>query len=182
MVESLSPRAQVATFEEQLKTLSPTVTTPIVSRVAGLPDVFRFEVCSGSLTSSTATILPVKTASLCPPVKMNHRSFRDGDGKQWQVWLVSPRIVDRRKGERRSRQGALSSAGERRRSTDRRVSGLARASVLPASFAAGWLCFESETGEKRRLYPVPENWDELSDEQLSELSRKGREVATRQLV
>jgi hypothetical protein len=113
---------------------------------------------------------------------MNHRSFKDRDGKLWQVWLVSPRIVDRRKRERRSLQVAVPSAGERRRNPDRRVSTLGRASVLPASFAAGWLCFESETGEKRRLYPVPENWDGLGDDQLWNLSRKAREVTVRQLI
>jgi hypothetical protein len=113
---------------------------------------------------------------------MNHRSFTDRDGKLWQVWLVSPRIVDRRKGERRSRQVALTSAGERRQNSDRRTSTLGRASVLPPSFAAGWLCFESSAGEKRRLYPVPENWDELGDDQLWNLSRKAREVTVRQLI
>ena len=110
---------------------------------------------------------------------MNHRSFRDPEGKQWQVWLVSPRIVDRRQGDRRSGQEALPTAGDRRRYDDRRRSSLGRASVLPASFAAGWLCFESETGEKRRLYPVPANWDNLSEIQLWALTRNAAPVPAR---
>jgi hypothetical protein len=32
--------------------------------------------------------------------------------------------------------------------------------------AAGWLCFESG-GEKRRLTPVPHNWEEADERALS---------------
>jgi hypothetical protein len=41
--------------------------------------------------------------------------------------------------------------------------------------AAGWLCFESE-GEKRRLAPVPENWDNADERELAHFcaSAKGR--------
>jgi hypothetical protein len=33
--------------------------------------------------------------------------------------------------------------------------------------AAGWLCFESQ-GEKRRLAPVPENWEKADERALVE--------------
>jgi hypothetical protein len=40
-----------------------------------------------------------------------------------------------------------------------------RWSYLPAEFGQGWLCFESPVG-KRRLTPIPANWDEADDTQL----------------
>lgn len=46
---------------------------------------------------------------------------------------------------------------------------VARDHHLPAEYREGWLAFESAHGEKRRLAPVPENWDSLSDEKLSML-------------
>jgi hypothetical protein len=37
--------------------------------------------------------------------------------------------------------------------------------------ASGWLCFESGE-ERRRLYPVPEDWESLDDRQLLALCRQ----------
>ena len=41
--------------------------------------------------------------------------------------------------------------------------------------ASGWLCFESN-GEKRRLAPVPENWNRADEIELADFcdSAKGR--------
>ena len=36
---------------------------------------------------------------------------------------------------------------------------------LPDALGGGWLCFES-AGEKRRLHPIPSDWDAASDLQL----------------
>jgi hypothetical protein len=38
-------------------------------------------------------------------------------------------------------------------------------SYLPEEFGDGWLCFESKFS-KRRLTPVPDNWEELSQDEL----------------
>ena len=43
-----------------------------------------------------------------------------------------------------------------------------RWSHLPAEFANGWLCFESDFS-KRRLTPVPSRWEEFSDDELNRL-------------
>lgn len=40
---------------------------------------------------------------------------------------------------------------------------------LRGTFQAGWLCFDSGV-EKRRLSPIPDNWQELGDEQLARLA------------
>ena len=50
-------------------------------------------------------------------------------------------------------------------------------SQLPGTYPQGWLCFESGA-EKRRLSPIPDDWQTLSDEQLERLSERA-EVAAR---
>ena len=46
---------------------------------------------------------------------------------------------------------------------------VARDHHLPEEYREGWLVFESVHGEKRRLAPVPHNWDTLGDQELSRL-------------
>jgi hypothetical protein len=48
---------------------------------------------------------------------------------------------------------------------------------LRATFKHGWLCFESNA-EKRRLSPIPRNWESLSDRKLEELWRQAELAAT----
>jgi len=48
--------------------------------------------------------------------------------------------------------------------------------VLHGEMKNGWLTFESMTGCLRRLAPVPENWDQLSAEQLEPLCMRASEV------
>jgi hypothetical protein len=49
---------------------------------------------------------------------------------------------------------------------------------LKGTYQQGWLCFDSGT-EKRRLSPIPDHWQGLSDAQLQELVARA-EVAGRQ--
>jgi hypothetical protein len=46
---------------------------------------------------------------------------------------------------------------------------VARDHHLPEEYREGWLVFESAHGEKRRLAPIPKNWEALSDRELSAL-------------
>jgi len=50
-------------------------------------------------------------------------------------------------------------------------------SQLKGTFAQGWLCYDSGT-EKRRLSPIPESWQTLSEEALARLAQQA-EVAGR---
>ena len=67
------------------------------------------------------------------------RHFRDKDGVEWQVFL-----------------------------TARGSNAVSRGHVLPEAYREGWLVFESAL-EKRRLAPVPANWESLPNEALSAL-------------
>jgi hypothetical protein len=67
------------------------------------------------------------------------RTFESPDGATWSVWEVIPDRVS----EFRSTNG----------------------SHLPRDMADGWLCFDCGT-EKRRLAPLPANWQERSEEDL----------------
>lgn len=44
---------------------------------------------------------------------------------------------------------------------------IARDQHLPEAYREGWLAFESAHGEKRRLAPVPKDWESLTDRELS---------------
>ena len=96
---------------------------------------------------------------------MAHRSFRDSQGREWEVWPVSLSYI-----ERRSEEGPGPPAGRERR---RRPSFRARVS---APWSGGWLAFETK-GEKRRLAPFPEDWFGKTDAELEALCRRGVEVA-----
>ena len=50
-----------------------------------------------------------------------------------------------------------------------------RGRLLPDEMAAGWLCFDSP-GEKRRLYPIPDGWDESAETELWQMCRDARPV------
>jgi hypothetical protein len=79
-------------------------------------------------------------------------TFRDGAGVEWMVWRVVPG------------QHAVTSS---------------RVTTLPEELADGWLCFESVAG-KRRVYPVPPDWETLSPAHLEILCRAGVPVAPKQ--
>jgi hypothetical protein len=103
---------------------------------------------------------------------MAHRSFTDTSGVQWEVWDVVPQWADRRSGNERRRMSVDDVAdppvleqrrgGERRRASD---AGTPRVKI-GGGFVGGWLAFESAV-EKRRLSPIPPEWDRASDAELS---------------
>lgn len=82
------------------------------------------------------------------------------------VWFVSPSSAERRHETRREVKNASYSGGDRRAVPDRRRHPQRARSVVAPGYEGGWLCFESERGEKRRLIPVPENWEQGDADQL----------------
>ena len=55
-----------------------------------------------------------------------------------------------------------------------------RATLLHGSpFSGGWLTFESATGERRRLAPLPERWEHYTRDRLDLLRRVARRVERR---
>ena len=95
---------------------------------------------------------------------MAHREFIDSIGRRWDVWTVIPEFAERRRGA-----PAELPFVDRRRREEFRV-------PLGSKWSGGWLAF-STTGERRRLAPYPENWTELSGEELEALCE--RAVPTR---
>ncbi len=82
---------------------------------------------------------------------MASRTFTDRSGVLWTVWDVVP--------------GTHSPQP-------------AHLAALPEEMAGGWLCFESAS-EKRRMFPVPPEWERLADDKLEILLRAGIPVAPR---
>jgi hypothetical protein len=111
---------------------------------------------------------------------VGHKAFVDQKGEIWDVWLVLPTSAERRRVERRAATGAggLTYAGEERRGRipDRRLSKSGPRSPIDKEYSQGWLCFESHSGEKRRLVPVPEKWEQLTTPELIKLCRAAKRV------
>ena len=74
---------------------------------------------------------------------MASRIFKDPAGTLWTVWDVIPGTHN---------------------------PGTRQLQALPEEMSGGWLCFESLAG-KRRLYPIPAGWEELSEDRLDLLCR-----------
>ena len=112
---------------------------------------------------------------------MTHRSFKDKEGKLWDVWQVHPSAAERRFVQRRVNDDERGDALERRSGDERRVGEkehtISRATIAP-EFTYGWLCFET-AGEKRRLAPVPEGWDRADDETIEQWCCVAKPVARR---
>jgi hypothetical protein len=108
---------------------------------------------------------------------MPHRSFRDEMGRQWDVWDVVPTAVERRIAKAPPRAPAI----ERRKIQETRV-------VVPDRLQKGWLAFQSDR-ERRRLAPIPGEWDDMTATELLELLNQAdrrfhadRRFARRQVV
>ena len=100
---------------------------------------------------------------------MGYRIFRDSAGTEWQTWDVVPRLAERRVSDRRLTP-ASSPVIERRRREDRRTKAGQRPS-LTSGLGKGWLCFEAAL-EKRRLTPIPGDWERCGTSRLEEYCRE----------
>ena len=106
---------------------------------------------------------------------MAYREFTDAHGVYWEVWDVQRDATERRKhGERRRRLAPPFDGEERRHRPDRRTAAMRSAAMRSASVSAnptaspgapgltrGWLAFQSRH-EKRRLEPIPPDWERAS--------------------
>jgi hypothetical protein len=99
---------------------------------------------------------------------MGYRVFKDSQGTEWQTWDVVPQLTERREIERRVKMEPVEHA-DRRRAPDRRVM-KGRRPALTAGLDGGWLCFENAL-EKRRLTPIPEDWQRCSAAELEQYCR-----------
>jgi hypothetical protein len=86
---------------------------------------------------------------------MAAREFKDGRGREWRVWDVRP--------------------DELHPSTKDET-------YLAQLYYTGWLVFENKKGDdKRRLYPIPNGWQELPAAELEVLLEKAEVVPARKL-
>ena len=90
------------------------------------------------------------------------RTFVDSSGREWSAFDVVPRENERRHRDRRTPDHEDSSFD--RREADRRVT-IGGQSSLASHVSQGWLCFERGV-DRRRLVPIPADWEQCSDEQL----------------
>jgi hypothetical protein len=107
---------------------------------------------------------------------MAHRQFIDETGAEWTVYDVVPRADDRRKHDRRQDDASTVNDGDDRRAEDRRVT---LRSSRPVRLTRGWLCFEREEGERRRLQPIPDKWHHFPDTELVALLQEARPAPRR---
>jgi hypothetical protein len=106
-----------------------------------------------------------------------YRLLVDSMRREWQVWDIVPRLMERRSGddtERRLAEAQIEFPD--RRAEGRRLT-QARRTVLRGSYASGWLCFES-LNEKRRLSPIPDDWTTCSDALLERYLAHGEPVTS----
>jgi hypothetical protein len=103
-----------------------------------------------------------------------YRTFLDARGRVWEVWMVHPSSIERRKMERRTPVENAVRLIELRVLGDRRSNSGTRGEVA-SEFSSGWLCFASD-GEKRRLAPVPVSWMSANESQVAEWCRMARRV------
>ena len=80
------------------------------------------------------------------------RSFTDSTGHEWRVWNIVP-------------QYGTGSDDD----------------TLTPGLEGGWLCFENE-GDKRRLCPIPEDWETADPAQLERYCGQAKAVKRRSLV
>lgn len=108
---------------------------------------------------------------------MPYRTFADDHGRSWEVWDVRPERVERRGGERRQERPTPWTGLERRVADDRRLKSEVRVR-LSHLLADGWLVFKSDH-EKRRLSPIPANWESLRGPDLRALWEQAEFISSR---
>ena len=104
---------------------------------------------------------------------MAHRTFRDEQGREWEAWEVVPTAVERRMARDGGRRPATKK--DRRKGQETRV-------LVPDELQRGWLAFQSGL-ERRRLAPIPDDWAEMTVDELAELlDRAERRARARRLI
>jgi hypothetical protein len=114
---------------------------------------------------------------------VSYRTFVDSEGRRWEVWLVTPAAAERRRTDRRaSARGSMTGSGgsyegvsERRLTPERRRNPFRRNLEVASEYSNGWLCFEGG-GEKRRLAPVPDGWDQAGPDRLATWLQSAKRV------
>ena len=102
---------------------------------------------------------------------MAYREFLDQRGVLWWVWEVQPSSIERR----------LRDDAAKRPPVERRRTPSTRYRPSNPQLAAGWLAFESSLG-KRRLCPVPNHWETMSDDELMSLLAQATPAEKRRLI
>ena len=119
---------------------------------------------------------------------MAHRTFTDGTGTQWDVWDVVPQWADRRAGNERRRLNVddlpdppvlNQRVGEERRRGDS-VDRVPRVKIA-GDFSGGWLAFESSI-ERRRLSPIPPEWELAPESDLAKWCASASAAPKRRLI
>lgn len=100
---------------------------------------------------------------------MAYRTFLDSDGVEWHVWDVLPKAVERRVGERRTYEEVVDFP-DRRRAERRHLDGCGTPPPLTSGLHEGWVCFDAG-GDRRRLSPIPADWEECAPRTLERYCR-----------
>lgn len=109
---------------------------------------------------------------------MSYRTFADDSGRSWEVWDVRPARVERGGGGERPQDRPAPWTGlERRVAEDRRQISEIRMR-LSHLLSEGWLVFKSDH-ERRRLSPIPEDWESLRGPDLRALWERAEVISTR---
>lgn len=108
---------------------------------------------------------------------MSYRTFADDNGRSWEVWDVRPERLERRDGERRQERPTPWTGLERRVADDRRQNSEVRLR-LSHLLSEGWLVFKSDH-ERRRLSPIPANWETLRAQEIRALWEQAEVIGTK---
>lgn len=84
---------------------------------------------------------------------MAHRQFTDSAGQVWDVWDVHPTTASRTLAQLYPHESAAADSP---------------CHAVAPGYADGWLCF-GQGGERRRLAPVPADWEDLPPHELERL-------------
>lgn len=104
---------------------------------------------------------------------MGLRTFVDSLGREWSAFDVVPRDNERRLRDRRS-VDVPETFTDRRGESDRRLT-IGTQSMLVSQASQGWLCFERGV-DRRRLTPIPDDWEQCTDQQLETYCRQAKPV------
>jgi hypothetical protein len=88
--------------------------------------------------------------------RMPQREITDENGVRWKVWEVRPSNA-----ERRRQRDAYAGPERRQRDDPNRLR-------FKSELVSGWLAVQSGR-ERRRIAPIPDDWEELSEVELGRM-------------